>query len=154
MTKGNKVKFLTTFPYTMGNLNNSYFKNFSNIFKIKPERVINIRRYSTVLYKTSPNSIAEFVNKYDSDCFSILVIRSNKHKLKESVYISFSVNLPFNDSLLIKNFIEFFSCGVLEKRKDYFNFSVKDFTSISTKVIPFFNKYNIQAEKQFKSFNL
>lgn len=141
----------------MGNLNNSSFNTLScprQSIKLKSGRLINIRHYSTALSKRSPELITEFVNKYDSDCFSILVVRSNKHKLGESVNLSFSVNLPINDSQLIKYFSEFLGCGVLVKRKDYFNFSVKDLANISAKVIPFFSKYNLQGEKQLKAFNL
>lgn len=169
MTKGNKGKYLTTFPYMMGNLNNSTFNTLSCLRqsnKLKSERLINIRQYSTVPFSAKAELIIKFINKYDSDCFSILVVRSNKHKVGESVNLSFSVNLlapQLNDPELIKNFSELLvrsrsrisrSCGLLVKRKDYFSFTVKDLASISAKVIPFFNKYNLQEEKQLKSFNL
>ena len=112
-----------------------------------------IRQYNTAFSKVSPELITEFVNKYDSDCFSILVVQSKKHKLRESVNLSFSVNLPIYDPQLIKIFSELFDSGVIVKRKDYFNFTVKDFASISEKVIPFFSNDNLQG-KNFKAFNL
>lgn len=112
-----------------------------------------IRHYGTVLSKGSPELIIEFINKYDYDCFSILVIQSKKHKLGESVNLSFSGNLPFYDQQLIKNFTEFFDSGVIVKRKDYFNFTVKDLANISGKIIPFFSKYNLQGKK-LQKFNI
>lgn len=157
MTKGNKGKFLTTFPYMMGNLYNSSFNTMSwtrQSIKLKFGRLINIRPYSTVLSKRSPGSITEFVNKCDYDCFSIIIVRSNKHKLGERVSLSFYVNLPINDPQLIKNFTELLGCGVLVKIKYYFSFTVKDLASISAKVIPFFSKYNLQEGRQLKAFNL
>lgn len=157
MTKGNKGKYLTSFPYMMGNLNNSTFKTLScrtQSIKLKPGMLINIRHYSTVPSKISPDLIIKFINNYESHCFYILVVRSNKHKLGESVNLSFSVNLPVNDIQLIKNFSELLGSGVLVKRKDYFSFTVKDWASINAKVIPFFNKYKLQGEKQLKAFNL
>lgn len=157
MTKSNKGKFLVSFPYMMGNLNNSSFNTLSwtrQSNKLKSGRLINIRPYSTVPSKLSRELIAEFMGKYDSDCFFILVVRSNKHKLGESVNLSFSINLPLNDPELIKIFSELLDCGVLVKRKDYICFTVKDLASISAKVIPFFNKFNFQGEKQLKAFNL
>jgi len=157
MTKSNKGKFLTTFPYMKGNLNNSRFTTLSCSIqsnKLKFGRSINIRHYSTVISKRSPELITEFVNKCGFECFYILVVRSNKHKLGESVNLSFSVNLPLNDPELIKNFSELFGSGVLAKRKDYFSFTVKDLASICGKVIPFFSKNILQEEKQLKAFNL
>jgi hypothetical protein len=54
--------------------------------------------YSTVpSSKGSQELITEFVNKYKSHCFSILVVKSNKNKLGESVNLSFSINLPIFD---------------------------------------------------------
>lgn len=153
LTKYNKGKFLTTFPYTMGNLNNSRFNTLRDNNKFMGARLNFIRHYSTVLSKESPELITEFVNKYHSHCFSILVVQSKKHKLGESVNLSFSVNFPIYDSQLINNFSELFDCGVIVKRKDYLNFTVKDFSSISGKVIPFFSKYNLEGKK-LEDFNL
>jgi hypothetical protein len=160
MTKSNKGKYLTTFPYMMGNLYKSSFNALSCLSsnnRLIEARFKFVRHYSTVLSKVSPELITEFVNKYDSDCFSILVIHSKKHKLGESVNLSFSVNLPIYDPELIKIFSEHLDCGVIVKRKDYFNFTVKDLASICEKVLPFFNKYNLVAcggKKQLRAFNL
>lgn len=156
LTKDNKGKFLTTFPYTKGNLNNSRFNTLSCLRDNKRfmgARLKFIRHYSTVLSKGSPELITEFVNKYDSHCFSILVVKSKKHKLGESVNLSFAVNFPIYDTQLIKKFSVLFDCGVVVKRKDYFNFTVKDFSSICEKVIPFFSKYNLQGKK-LEAFNI
>lgn len=105
-----------------------------------------IRHYTTVPTKVSPDLITEFVNGYYSDCFFILVVKSNKHKLGECVNLSFSINLPLNDSQVIKSF-SFLDCGQIVKRKDSLNFIVKDFININAKIIPFFNKYNLQGKK-------
>ena len=149
----------------MGNLNKSSFNTLSCLSgnnRLKGGARF-VRHYSTVgkgsLPKGSPELITEFVNKYDSDCFSILIIHSKKHKLGESVNLSFSVNLPIYDPQLIKFFSEFFDCGVLVERKDCFNFTIKDFTNITEKVIPFFNQYSLDVtslggKKHLRAFNL
>ena len=162
MTKSNKGKYLTTFPYIMGNLNKSRFNTLSCLNgnnRLRGVRLKFVRHYSTVLPKGSPDLITDFVNKYDSDCFSILIIHSKKHKLGESVNLNFSVNLPIYDPQLIKFFSEFFDCGVLVERKDCFNFTIKDFTNITEKVIPFFNQYSLDVtslggKKHLRAFNL
>lgn len=138
----------------MGNLNNSSFNALSCLRdnnRLMAARLKFIRPYSTVLSKGGPYLITEFVNKYDYDCFYILVIHSKKHKLGESVNLSFTVNL--HDPELIKILSKFLAGGVIVKRKDYFNFTVKNLASISEKVIPFFSKYNLQGKK-LEAFNL
>jgi hypothetical protein len=156
LTKYNKGKFFPTFPYTQGNLTNSSLKIGYQEVKNHNNRLVPmfkfIRHYTTVPSKVSPDLITEFVNGYDSDCFFILVVKSNKHKLGESVNLSFSINLPLDDPQVIKNFYRFLDCGQIVKRKDSFNFIVKDFININEKIIPFFNKYNLQGKK-LEAFN-
>jgi hypothetical protein len=146
LTKYNKGKILKTFPYAL--LNNSSLIGYQ--VKNHNKRLVtmfkSIRHYTTVPTKVSPDLITEFVNGYYSDCFLILVVKSNKHKLGECVNLSFSINLPLNDSQVIKSF-SFLDCGQIVKRKDSLNFIVKDFININAKIIPFFNKYNLQGKK-------
>lgn len=140
----------------MGNLNKSSFNTLSCLSgnnRFMGARFKFVRYYSTGLSKESPEFITDFVNKYDSDCFYVIVVHSKKHKLGESVNLSFSVNLPIHDSQLIKIFTEHLDCGVIVNRKNYLNFIVKDFASICEKVIPFFSKYNLQG-KQLQVFNI
>jgi hypothetical protein len=156
LTKSNKGMCLTTFPYMMGNLKKSSFNHLSYLSgnnKFKEARFKFVKHYSTVVSKGSPELITQFVNKYDSYCFFILVVHSKKHILGECVILSFSINLPIYNPELIKILSEFLDCGVIIKRKDYINFRVKDFASIYEKVIPFFSKYNLDG-KNLRAFNL
>ena len=52
---------------------------------------------------------------------------------------------------LINNFPGIFGCGLLVRKKDSLNYTVKDFLNINEKIIPFFNKHLLQGTK-FKAF--
>ena len=168
MTKNNnKDNFLPIFAYHIkGNLNNSSnigcIKNNnsralvpSSIFKPVRINFSLYMYYSNITYpaKVSSYWVIEAVNEYAFDCFHVLIFKSNKHKLGEGVSLIFSINIPLKDEKLIRSSrqVLFGDCGQLVKKKDYFNFIVKDLLSINEKIIPFFNKYNLQGRK-FEAF--
>ena len=162
MTKYNRGKLLPTFS-EKGNLYNRKFKarcllNYNNrtlsSSTFNPLRrdfyKNNTYSYTTVPAKHCLSWISEFVNKYDSHCFFISVIKSNKHKLGEGVFLEFFISLPLLDedtSSRIKSLQKVFGCGQIVSRRDSLIFKVKDFLSIKEIIIPFFNKYVLQGTK-------
>uniref|UniRef100_UPI0022FD4295 hypothetical protein n=1 Tax=Drechslerella dactyloides TaxID=74499 RepID=UPI0022FD4295 len=162
MTKYNKGKFLLTSFYTQENINSSFntLNGLNVAAPVAPGWMLTAgrvaagrRQYSTVARKVNPELIIEFINKYAFDCFFILIIKSKKHKLGESVNLNFSINLPIDNPQLLKSISMLLNCGEIIRVKDYFNFIVKDFISINEIIIPFFNKYKLQGKK-FEDFNL
>jgi hypothetical protein len=47
----------------------------------------------------------------------------------------------------MKSFIEYLGCGNLYKTKEAFEYRVEKFSDIENKIIPLFNKYQIQGIK-------
>ena len=101
------------------------------------------RNYSTVNYNSK---IIELIN--NNDCFYILVFKSNKHKLGEGVSLSFVVNSP--DKFLLNELSKILgvSSANIVVRKTCYSFTVKDFKTITEKVIPFFEMYPLVGIKQ------
>jgi hypothetical protein len=143
MTKYNKGKFLFTFPFEPLRALRGNRSNFNTLSYLNPHK----RHYSSGPSKGNPELITEFVKKYHSNCFFILIVKNKKHILGESIILSFSINLPIEDPKFILIFPEILACGVIIKKKNYLNFTVKDLASINKKIIPFFYKYNLQGKK-------
>ena len=103
------------------------------------------RYYSTGLVNYN-NQVTELINK--KDCFYILVFKSNKHKLGEGVSLSFVVNSP--DKFLLNELSKILgvSSANIVVRKTCYSFTVKDFKTITEKVIPFFEKCYLHENKQ------
>lgn len=51
------------------------------------------------------------------------------------------------DEQLIKSFVEYFNCGFFFKDRNGFYYRVSKLYDICDKIIPFFNKYQIQGVK-------
>ena len=88
--------------------------------------------------------------------FFIQTSKSNTHKLGISVSLNFFVVQNIRDSYLLESLAQVFGCGSLNivEKSGIVNFSVKNFTDITEKIIPFFEKYNIQGikAKDFSDF--
>ncbi len=58
------------------------------------------------------------------------------------------------DTYLLESFAQFFGCGnsFIVEKSGIITFSVKKFSDITDKIIPFFEEYNIQGVKA-KDFN-
>ena len=156
MTKYNKGKHIATFFY----FNNSS-KGYSSIlqackdnksfispcnFKSEIRREISFRYYSTEPIKASLYWVSEIVNKYDSDCFSISIYKSEKANLGEGVTLVFYISLK--DEKSIKKLHQVLGgCGQIFKRNNLFIFRVQDLLNINQKIIPFFNKCNLKGRK-------
>jgi hypothetical protein len=87
-------------------------------------------------------------------CFFIHTSKSKTHKLGISVALNFFVVQNIRDSYLLASFAKIFGCGsfnIVEK-SGIINFSVRNLSDITDKIIPFFDEYNIQGVKA-KDFN-
>ncbi len=87
-------------------------------------------------------------------CFFIQISKSKTHKLGISVALNFFVVQNIRDSYLLASFAQIFGCGSLNivEKSGIVNFSVRNLSDITDKIIPFFEEYNIQGVKA-KEFN-
>jgi hypothetical protein len=86
--------------------------------------------------------------------FYIQTSKSKTHKLGISVTLNFYVVQNIRDTYLLASFAQIFGCGsfnIVEKT-GIVTFSVRNFSSITDKIIPFFEEYPIQGVKA-KDFN-
>lgn len=96
--------------------------------------------------------IAGFVS--GEGCFFIETSKSKTHKLGISLSLKFLVVQNIRDTYLLESFAQFFGCGnsFIVEKSGIITFSVKKFSDITDKIIPFFEEYNIQGIKA-KDFN-
>lgn len=159
VTKHNRGKFTFTFPFAKGNLNNSSLKGYlsngnkrammSSSCGFIPKGVNkSLNRYYTTgpTVKANIDLAMEVLNKYDSNCFSISIYKSNKLKLGEGISLVFYISLK-NENLLKRLQLALGGCGQILKRKDSFIFRVQDSLSINNQIIPFFNICDLQGTK-------
>jgi len=87
-------------------------------------------------------------------CFFIQTSKSKTHKLGISVTLNFFVIQNIRDSYLLSSFVQVFGCGsfYIVEKSGIIIFSVRKFSDITEKIIPFFEEYNIQGVKA-KEFN-
>ena len=89
-------------------------------------------------------------------CFSITI---NKHRAKEEVRLIFEIELREDDKEILERVKTTLKCGNIyylaykryQKWRPHYKYKVSNFSDISTKIIPFFKKYPLQAKKK-KSF--
>jgi len=96
--------------------------------------------------------IAGFVS--GEGCFFIHTSKSKTHKLGISVALNFFVVQNIRDSYLLANFSQILGCGSINivEKSGIVSFSVRNYSDITDKIIPFFEEYNIQGVKA-KDFN-
>lgn len=96
--------------------------------------------------------IAGFVS--GEGCFLIQISKSKTHKVGFGVTLNFYVFQNIRDSYLLASFAQVFGCGSLNivEKSGIATFSVRNFSSITDKIIPFFEEFNIQGVKA-KDFN-
>lgn len=143
LTKYNKSGLLSTFS-ERDNLNNSK-SNLDFFHGIKLNKGKLGKRYYTTSLPRFETSILEFINKYGSNCFNILIIKSLKHKLGEEVILEFCVRLPLLDGNVkfIENLQEVFCLGKIVIGNSSISYKVKDFLSIKKIIIPYFDKHSL-----------
>lgn len=118
---------------------------------IKPAVRPEIPNYS-IKQKEINHWIAGFVT--GEGCFFIKTSKSKTHKLGISVALNFFVEKNIRDSYLLASFSQIFGCGSINivEKSGIVSFSVRNYSDITDKIIPFFEEYNIQGVKA-KDFN-
>lgn len=120
---------------------------------IKPAVRIEIPNFSPKPKNSEINHwIAGFVS--GEGCFFIQTSKSKTHKLGKSVALNFCVVQNIRDSYLLASFSQIFGCGSINivEKSGIVSFSVRNYSDITDKIIPFFEEYNIQGVKA-KDFN-
>ena len=100
-----------------------------------------------------PNWLAGFTDA--EGCFYIILRKSLCHKLKTQIRLKFILTQNCRDAALLKSLVQFFGCGSFRpSSNNCVNYDVEKFSDISTKIIPFFDKYPLQGAKvlDFKDF--
>ena len=94
-----------------------------------------------------PNWLAGFVD--GEGCFLVLVRRSKCYKLKEGACLRFQVTQHFRDAELMQMLASYFGCGAYYAVPGYshVNFLITKFSDITSKVLPFFEKYPLLGSK-------
>ena len=68
--------------------------------------------------------------------------------------ISLCFNISQRDPAVLRIFQSVLDCGTMRQRNDgVWYFEVNDFTSINTKVIPYFDRFGFLSEKKKRDFN-
>jgi hypothetical protein len=97
--------------------------------------------------KFDPYWVAGFVS--GEGCFYVRIRKSETFKLGTRVELVFTVVQHSRDEELLKALIRVFDCGkyALRKNKLAGDFIVDKFSDIQTKILQFFDKYNIEGVK-------
>ena len=87
-------------------------------------------------------------------CFFINIYKKKESVLGEGVNLVFKITQDKRNSELLTSFVQFFGCGsfYIVEKSGIIIFSVRKFSDITEKIIPFFEEYNIQGVKA-KEFN-
>lgn len=81
--------------------------------------------------------------------FWINITRKTISKVGGTPTLVFQVNQHSRDANLINSFVEYLGCGRIkvEEGKSIVNFQVSNFTDLTTKILPIFNKYPLYGVK-------
>lgn len=141
---------------------NSFLFNYTDIIRIIELKSILNRGFSDQLKISFPNiSIIKrpanrpitAINPYwfagffsGEGCFMVKIERKLN---KVFVRLVIDIGQHPRDEVLINYFVKFFDCGYAKnvRNNEFTSFNVYKFIDISTKIIPFFNKYKIIVEK-------
>ena len=80
-------------------------------------------------------------------CFFIALKKSVGNKLGETVWLRFILTQHNKDKELLESLISTLNCGRLILKLGYGEFIVEKFTDISEKIIPIFDKFQLQGHK-------
>lgn len=115
-------------------------KAFPNIIlKERPEVLLNPIK--------DPNWVVGFVDA--EGCFYVNVFKSLNSKMGMGVNLWFKVTQHTRDTLLMKNFLDYFACGLTDEnpKLSWVNFHVTKALDVRNVIIPFFHKYPLQGAK-------
>ena len=94
-----------------------------------------------------PNWLAGFVE--GEGCFFINILNKSSHRLGVQVKLAFQITQHSRDEQLIKSLIKYFDCGGnVYKYREAVNFQITKFNDLTSKVIPFFDKYPLHGVKR------
>jgi len=87
-------------------------------------------------------------------CFSITI---NKHRNKEEVRLIFEIEMREDDKEILERVKSTLACGNIyylsyeryKKWRPHYKYKVSNIVDISTKIIPFFQQYPLQAKKKY-----
>ena len=92
-----------------------------------------------------PNWLAGFTA--GEGCFYIKIFKSKTSKLGETVQLEFIITQHARDKILMKSFIKYLKCGIVNKNKDVCIFRVTKLDDIINKIIPLFQQHPILGVK-------
>lgn len=124
-------------------LNNGLSNDLSIAF---PDIVPALRPETSLPKIKDPSWLAGFTDA--EGCFSVVRFKSPTSKHGEAIKLSFILTQSIRDEYLMKSLIEYLGCGntSLDSRGTI-EFKVTNFSSIRDIIIPFFNKYRLQGNK-------
>ena len=125
-------------------LNNGLSDDLSIAF---PDTVPAVRPEIPLPKILDPSWLAGFTDA--EGCFSVIIFKSPTSKLGEAVKLSFILTQSIRDEYLIKSLIEYLGCGgntSLDSRGTI-DFKATNFSSIRDTILPFFNEYPLQGNK-------
>lgn len=150
--KGFTLDSAQEIAYLINQLNTSLSPKLLQYFPnvLKREKLI-ITRDPIVI---NPYWLSGFVDGDGS--FYVSLVKDSSRKLGFAVNPTFSIIQNSKDLILLKNIIGFLECGSIANDTIGINsVRVSNFINLSTKIIPFFKKYNLRTSKQldFIKFN-
>jgi len=92
-----------------------------------------------------PNWFSGFTS--GEGCFHVRIKNSTKSKLGVQVSLLFKITQQKRDNELMKNFIDYFNCGYINKNSTWIDYTVVKHEDLSLKIIPFFDNYKIIGVK-------
>lgn len=104
--------------------------------------------------KLNPNYVVGLVD--GEGCFSVTFNRHKDNRLLE-VRLIFEIELREDDLEILQRTKEIFGCGNIyhlkyeryQKWRPHYKYKVSSLKDITTKIIPFFTKYPLQAKKKY-----
>ena len=90
-------------------------------------------------------NIKNWIAGLEEGCFYIEASKFKTYKTGIRVVLNFNIVQNIRDSYLLTSFVQVFGCSFVSFVKKYriVRFTVKFFSDITEKIIPFFEKYNI-----------
>ena len=85
---------------------------------------------------SDPNWLAGFTSA--EGCFSINLLKSPDHRLKERIKLIFQLSQHSRDEQLMVSLINYLDCGNVIKNRESNNFKVTKFWDIQNKIVSFF----------------
>ena len=115
-----------------------------------PKLERSMQRCEVIKEIPDPHWIAGFTSGEGS--FMVRVFKSASHTTGYQVQLRFQITQQNRDKFLMEKLVSYLGCGFISERDDIVDFIVTNFTDITDKIIPFFEKYQIVGVK-FDNYN-